>query len=311
MKKVSIAEVFAINTRKEKMVDAFEDATHPRIPKAIPYYQFNKDALGAILAFLSFPFGSGLYLTGPTGCGKTSAIMQVASRLNWPVHEVTCHGRMELADLVGHHTMVNGTMKFVHGPLATAVRDGHILVLNEIDLAEPSELAGLNGILDGMPLMIPENEGEVITPHDKFRLVATGNSVGQGDETGLYQGVLRQNLALLDRFRALEVDYPDADIERAIVGKVAPGIAPNIIDGMVKVAGEIRKLFSSGNGPKQVTVTLSTRGLVQWALLSGSYKGAPAPLKMAFEQVVLAKVDKTQREALNEAARLVFGDDWK
>lgn len=310
MKKVSIAETFAVNTRKENTVEVFDDATHPRIPKAIPYYQFKKDILGAILAFLSSPFGSGLYLTGPTGCGKTSAIMQIASRLNWPVHEVTCHGRMELADLVGHHTLVDGTMQFVHGPLATAVRDGHILVLNEIDLAEPSELAGLNGILDGMPLMIPENEGEVIMPHEKFRLVATGNSVGQGDETGLYQGVLRQNLALVDRFRALEIDYPDADVEQAIISKVAPFIASNIVDGMVKVAAEIRNLFS-GNGPKQVTVTLSTRGLVQWALLSGSYKGAPSPLKMAFEQVVLNKVDKAQREALNEAARLVFGDDWK
>ena len=310
MKKISIAETFGINTRKEAMVEAFEDATHPRIPKEIPYYQFHKDRLSAILAFLSKPYGSGLYMTGPTGCGKTSAIMQIANRLNWPVQEVTCHGRMELADLVGHHTLVNGTMKFVHGPLAMAVRDGHILVLNEIDLAEPSELAGLNGILDGMPLMIPENEGEVITPHDKFRLVATGNSVGQGDETGLYQGILRQNLALLDRFRAIEVDYPDADVERAILAKVAPYIAPGLIDGMVKVAGEIRKLFA-GYGPKQVTVTLSTRGLVQWALLSGSYKGAPSPLKMAFEQVVLAKVDKAQREALNETAHLAFGADWK
>jgi cobaltochelatase CobS len=310
MKKISIAETFGVNTRKEAMVEAFEDATHPRIPKAIPYYQFKKDMMSVILAFLSAPHGSGLYMTGPTGCGKTSAIMQVASRLNWPVQEVTCHGRMELADLVGHHTLVNGTMQFVHGPLAIAVRDGHILVLNEIDLAEPSELAGLNGILDGMPLMIPENEGEVIMPHAKFRLVATGNSVGQGDETGLYQGVLRQNMALMDRFRAIEVDYPEEEVERQILIKVAPHINPHIIDGMVKTAGKIRDLFA-GNGPKQVTVTLSTRGLVQWALLSGSYKGAPNPLKIAFGQVVLAKVDKAQREALDETARLVFGDDWK
>jgi cobaltochelatase CobS len=310
MKKISIAETFAVNTRKEAMVEAFEDATHPRIPKAIPHYHFKKELLGPVLAFLANPFGSGLYLTGPTGCGKTSIITQVASRLNWPVQEVTCHGRMELADLVGHHTMVNGTMQFVHGPLALAVRDGHILVVNEIDLAEPAELAGLNGVLDGMPLMIPENEGEVIEPHAKFRLVATGNSVGQGDETGLYQGVLRQNLALLDRFRALEVSYPDAETEREILAKVASYLSPQVIEGMVKTAAEIRRLFS-GEGPQQVTVTLSTRGLVQWALLSGVYKGAPNPLKMAFEQVVLNKADRSQREGLDQAARLVFGDDWK
>ncbi|MHB8252889.1 MAG: AAA family ATPase [Acidiferrobacter sp.] len=310
MKKVSIAETFAINTRKEAMVEAFEDATHPRIPKAIPHYQFKKEMLGAVLAFLAAPYGSGLYLTGPTGCGKTSVIGQIAARLNWPVQEMTCRGRFEFAELTGHHTIVDGSMKFVHGPLAVAVRDGHIMMLNEIDVAEPSELAGLNGVLDGMPLVIPENEGEVIIPHEKFRLVATGNSVGQGDDTGLYQGVLRQNLALLDRFRVLEVNYPDAESERDILGKVAPYLSRQIIEGMIKTAAEIRKMFS-GDGPQQVTVTLSTRGLVQWALLSGSYKGAPNPLRMAFEQVILNKADRSQREGLDQAARLIFGDEWK
>jgi len=310
MKKVSIAETFAINTRKEAMVEAFEDATHPRIPKAIPHYQFKKEMLGAVLAFLAAPYGSGLYLTGPTGCGKTSVIGQIAARLNWPVQEMTCRGRFEFAELTGHHTIVDGSMKFVHGPLAVAVRDGHIMMLNEIDVAEPSELAGLNGVLDGMPLVIPENEREVIIPHEKFRLVATGNSVGQGDDTGLYQGALRQNLALLDRFRVLEVNYPDAEIERDILGKVAPYLSRQIIEGMIKTAAEIRKMFS-GDGPQQVTVTLSTRGLVQWALLSGSYKGAPNPLRMAFEQVILNKADRSQREGLDQAARLIFGDEWK
>jgi len=310
MKKISIAETFAINTRKEAMVEAFEDATHPRIPKIIPHYQFKKETLGDALAFLSAPYGSGLYLTGPTGCGKTSVIGQIAARLNWPIQEHSCSGHFEFATLVGHHTIMDGNMKFVHGPLAVAMRDGHILMLNEMDVAEPGELAGLNGVLDGLPLVIPENEGEVIVAHEKFRLVATGNSVGQGDDTGLYQGVLRQNLALLDRFRVLEINYPDLEFERQLLMKVAPYLSAPIIEGMLKIATEIRRMFS-GDGPQEVTITLSTRGLVLWALMSGSFKGAPNPLKKAFEQVVLKKASRSQQEGIEQAARLVFGDEWK
>ena len=58
-----------------------------------------------------------LYVFGPTGCGKTSCIKQLAARLNYPVFEVTGHGRLEFADLVGHLTVRDGNMTFEYGPL--------------------------------------------------------------------------------------------------------------------------------------------------------------------------------------------------
>ncbi len=50
-------------------------------------------------------------------------------------------------------------MTFVYGPLALAVKYGHLLIINEMDLAEPAELAGLNDILEGAPLVIAQNGG--------------------------------------------------------------------------------------------------------------------------------------------------------
>lgn len=140
-----------------------------------------------------------LYVFGPTGCGKTSCIKQLAARLNYPVFEVTGHGRLEFADLVGHLTVKDGNMTFEYGPLALAMRYGAILLLNEIDLTSPEIAAGLNSVLDGSPLCIAENGGEIIQPHLMFRFVATANTNGGGDDTGLYQGSQRQNLAWLDR----------------------------------------------------------------------------------------------------------------
>ena len=127
-----------------------------------------------------------LYVFGPTGCGKTSCIKQLAARLNYPVFEVTGHGRLEFADLVGHLTVKDGNMAFEYGPLALAMRYGAILLLNEIDLTSPEIAAGLNSVLDGSPLCIAENGGEIIQPHPMFRFVATANTNGAGDDTGLY-----------------------------------------------------------------------------------------------------------------------------
>lgn len=309
--KFGIAGTFGVPAPAGAAVEGFSDSTHPRIPPRIDDYVFHKDALRNVLAFLNAPHGGGLLLTGPTGAGKSSLITQIAARLNWPVHEMTWHGRRELSDLIGHHAIVKGgEMKYIHGPLAVALRDGHILLMNEMDLADPSELAGLNGVLDGMPLVIPENEDEVVQAHPKFRLIATGNSVGQGDPSGLYQGVLRQNVAFLDRFRVVTVDYPSADTEKLILSKAAPYLAEPLIDAMIKLANEIRRQFRGDNGNPSLTVPLSTRGLLTWAHLAGAFKSAPNPLAYAFRQIILDKVGPSEREGITGIARSIFGESW-
>ncbi|HYN79512.1 MAG TPA: AAA family ATPase, partial [Lamprocystis sp. (in: g-proteobacteria)] len=134
-----VAKTFGVQARAGLEVVGFADETHPHIPVRKPYV-FRNEVLRDILAFLRDPGGDGFFLTGPTGSGKTSLVTQVASRLCWPVQAVTCHGRMELHALIGQFVLVQGETKFVHGPLAVAARDGHVLILNESDLMDPSEL---------------------------------------------------------------------------------------------------------------------------------------------------------------------------
>lgn len=147
---------------------------------------------------------------------------------------------------------------------------------NEMDLLEPSTAAGLNGILDGQPLCIPENGGELVVQHPMFRFAATANSNGGSDETGLYQGVLRQNLALMDRFVLCEVTYPRPEAEELLLEKTAPQLPDGVRKKMVEYANEVRRLFmgESGNSYNtgSIEITFSTRSLLRWAELTIRYQ---------------------------------------
>lgn len=255
-----------------------------------------------------------LYVFGPTGCGKSSIVRQLAAKLRYPVWEVTGHSRLEFPELVGHHTVKNGDMSFEDGPLTAAMRNGGIFLLNEIDLLDPSTAAGLNSILDGAGLTIPET-GEHVSPHFMFRFIATANSAGAGDETGLYQGVLRQNLAFMDRFILVEADYLPVKAELALIERLVPEIPVDVREKMVKFANMVRELFM-GKDVEGVSdtvttdITLSTRTLLRWALLVKLY----APLRSqgvnvvfhALDRALLFRASKVTAVSLREIAQRIF-----
>lgn len=317
--KYSVAQAFNFADVPDsfKVIGYNPDPNDPFVPKKDDHYVFRRDLAREMIAFLNAPSGDALYLSGPTGSGKTSLAVEVLARLNWPMQRVTANGRMEMSDFVGHHALKCSapgeapSMQFIYGPLALAMMFGQVLLVNEVDMLEPSVLAGLNDVLEGQPLVIAENGGEVITPDPMFRVIVTGNSTGGGDATGLYQGVQMQNIASMDRFRFSVVPYTSSEVEMDILKRKVPGMAPAISESMIKLANAARKLYTGDDDSAgQISLTMSTRTLVRWAKLTTQFKGAESPLSYGLDLALLNRANPTDRVVVRRLAKDIFGDDF-
>ena len=281
-------------------------------PQIDPLYAFHESSRDVIVWFL-MDKADPLYIYGPSGCGKSSQIRQIAARLNYPVFEVTGHDRLEFPDLIGHLSVKNGNMEFQDGPLTMAMKTGGIFLFNEADLCSPSMLAGLNTILDGSPLCIAENGGELVESNPMFRFIVTANSNGASDETGLYQGVMRQNIAFMDRFVVVEVGYPKPEVEVNLLQQKFPQIPTDILTKMVDFANDVRKNFmGNSTAHDALEVTLSTRTLIRWAELTMAFqplsKQGISPVMYALDRALGFRASQTSRVALTEMAQRIFND---
>ena len=283
----------------------------PYTPQKNPHYMF-PSWLEDIVAWLAYGQDS-LYLFGPTGCGKTSCVKQVMHALNYPVYELTGHSRLEFPDMVGHHTVHEGSMHYEYGPLPLAMKEGGLFLLNEIDLLDPSTAAGLNSILDGYPLTIAENGGELIVPHPMFRFVATANSNGGSDHTGLYQGVLRQNMAFMDRFTLVECGYMEEEEDVQLLASHAPeSIDNSTLRQMIRFANAVRRLFMGYDAEDMdaaIEVTFSTRTLIRWVCLTEQYQhmGREDAISRALDRAITFRASHATRMALRELFQRIFG----
>ena len=307
-----LGKTFGINAPEGFMVPGRADQSNPSVPSLDASHVFDPVVLRPIIGWMMSGMSDGLCLTGPTGAGKSSTVCQIASRLHIPVQRINAHSRLEFPEMVGQQVLIDGDMLFQDGPLTTAMRQGHWFLLDEFDLLDPSTAAGLNAILEGAPLVIPENGGEIVTPDDHFRFIVTGNSAGGGDRTGQYQGVLMQNAAFMDRFITVEVGYPVKATEMDILAKAVPKMHERVRETMVDYANSVRSLFmGTSDAASAIEVTLSTRSLVRWAKLTEMFQGLSAqginPVEYSLELTLTNRANPATKAALKENLQRHFG----
>ncbi len=168
-----------------------------------------------------------------------------------------------------------GTLKFrtdeagnrecyvVGGAVVQAWTEGRTLIVEEMDFAQPDVWAECHAFFDGRTksTTIYVNGPEDIHKNARFRMIATSNTRGRGEDEMKFAGTQPQNDAFLNRFTfTLEVPWlkPEAEVE-VLLRKT--GIAKDQAKKMVDIANEIRTSEEEGC----ITHTVSTRDLMSWA----------------------------------------------
>jgi cobaltochelatase CobS len=242
---------------------------------------------------------------GPTGAGKSSLIEHLCALTGRPFVRVNCTGDMDSSMIFGQLTAKDGSTIWVDGAVTEAVKYGAVFAWDEWDVTPPEISMGLQWLLeDDGKLFLKEMPGNTsdkqIVPHENFRIVAIGNTQGQGDETGAHAGTNVQNSATLDRFgTAVFVDYLKADVEQSMLTKKFPDIKAKAAMELVKLANLIRQGYESS----QLSLTVSPRSLISMCRKTT----AGRDLKTAFALVYLNKLNQTQRKVAEELYTKVYG----
>ena len=194
----------------------------------------------------------------------------------------------------------DGRTAFELGPLAMAMKFGWLYMADEYDFGRPEVLSLYQPVLEGKALVIKEAdmENRVIRPHPGFRFVATGNTNGQGDETGLYQGTTMQNAANYERFGIVEkMPYMDEATEALLVSQQA-GIAMPDAKKLIQFATSIRAEFDSA----KLSNPISPRSLIY----AGRIGMARSNYLIGLEKAYLNRLSSVDREAARSFAARIF-----
>jgi MoxR-like ATPase len=204
-------------------------------------------------------------LEGPPGTGKSTLLRAVAGGLG--IGFVFVEGNAELtpARLVGHfdpaRVLTEGYEAdvFVDGPLVTAMRDGSLLYVEEINRIPEETLNVLITVMSEGELNVPRY-GRVAA-NSGFRLVAAMNPFDA-------VGTARISGAVYDRVCRVSVGYQTAEVETRIAARGVDGLPAGWLDKTVELVRRTRahtdlRVGSSVRGAIDMTAVASSLASVR------------------------------------------------
>lgn len=220
-----------------------------------------------------------LFIFGPKGCGKTKTIENVHQKHNKKLVRVNISIETDEDSLIGGFRLRNGETVLDKGPVLIAMEEGATLLLDEIDQGHPQRLMCLQSILEGSPYLIKKT-GEIVKPKQGFKIWATANTKGSGDENGHYVGAQILNGAMKDRFSAFfAFGYPEINTELKILKNVQQEFSEISNSSKKLDENQLLKLVNWANlirnneNEFEIDETISTRKLIDIVKCSFFYNG--------------------------------------
>jgi gas vesicle protein GvpN len=209
------------------MIDEMTTVLEPRPLPDFVETKYVKDITNRCISYIKAGFP--VHLRGPSGTGKTTLAMHVATKIGRPV--VMIHGDEEFTttDLVGGEygyrfrkvvdRFVSRVLKveedmvkrWVDNRLTVACKYGFTLIYDEFTRSRPEANNILLSILQEKMMDLPSGRGEepYLSVDPDFTAIFTSNP----EE---YAGVHRSQDALRDRMITMDLDHFDYDTEVAI-----------------------------------------------------------------------------------------------
>lgn len=242
-------------------------------------------------------------LVGPVGTGKTYTILQLARLFNVPLYNLGFVAD-EYGSIKGYPDL---NSNFVETPFYNCFKYGGFCSFDEVDNSESKALIEINKVIGPngyIPYSFPN--GELVKPHPNFRIIAAGNTWGDGAST---QHASREQLdaATLDRFKRIyygydeglekEIlkDYPDA-YDFAI--KYRENLTSRGIDRVISTRGlaDIRDYLDSEEFSIQEILEIVFTGGIRMDTLTGIYSNLANSLDSSNEFL------KTLKKCVDERA---------
>lgn len=169
-------------------------------------------------------------IEGPTGLGKTSAVLAYAAREQRRFCSVPSNIGIEPSQLFGKYVPnPEGGFEWVDGPVTDVVRNGGVLLINEVNFMPERVATVLFGLLDKRrTIQLLDHKGETIHAHDDLLVIADMNPD--------YEGTRPLNKAFRNRFAIQMAWEYDPILEQGLL------ISPALIE----MAGKFRQAQRQG-----------------------------------------------------------------